>query len=319
MRDHRTVRLAIAFAGAACLVAACADEKLSDASPEGSSSSSGGSTTDAVVETTGAGPESSAGTTIVTSGSTDAPDPGTSSGDDSAGFITPPDGGTGGGMLGICIGVQEVGHLGTVHTELEPGQTPVCDPTPMNCGSDPVGTWTVRSHCGFEALPNFFASQCPDSTMQFLGSDVAGTRTFHEDLTFEYDTTLVIDVEAQLDPMECFGASCAAFGTALDGEQNIEAVCEEDESGCACLLSITQQVQSEGTYAVTEDGLELTADGALSGPFPFCRQDEELRLWEPITSSEPHPEVTCEAAQDCIDAFADDPTYAEFEWFCVEN
>jgi hypothetical protein len=271
------------------------------------------------------------GTPVTTTSSTSATDPGTSSSgmqpddttgvvdpessssEDSGGFIGFPD--VGEVLPGICVGITPVGWLDVAHARDEDPIDPVCSPTPEGCGGDVVGTWTVAGHCGIDALPNFFERDCPGSTMTFLGSEMQGTRTFADDLTFSVETTLAFDVQIDLDTMDCFGVECEAFGELINAQQaELSASCSATDTACACILTISDEDAQEGTYAIEDDGLVLTIDGASADPVPFCVDGDRLDTWHELSESQAYPETPCADASDCEDAHGD----AHEQWICVD-
>ena len=281
-------------------------ETTGDAEPATSSSTA--PTGSGPAGTTSTGPEPDGSTTLEPDADT------SSSSSEEGGFIDAPDAGT--PLPGICVGLTEIGFLGTVHRG---GETPVdtaCTSTPAPCGGDPVGAWTIESNCGLDGLPNFFAGDCPESTMTFLASEVSGTRTFDEDGSFATDSTLSLDVELQLPAMECFGIDCETFGQALSGEDNLDASCADAPEGdaCVCLLTITNDLSAEGTWSVEDESLTLTVNGQPGDPLPFCVEDDRLALWEALHESQAYPETPCADAMDCADALGDEHD----EWICVE-
>jgi len=277
-----------------------------------------GTGTSGEVEATSSG---AASTTIGTEATSDEPAGETTTGQadestgmDEDGFIPRPDGG--GAPAGICIGIDDVGHLATVHGATQTPVDPSCSPRPAPCGGDIVGSWTIQGHCGLESLPNLFESECPGSTMAYLSSDVQGTSTFGADLTFTMDGNLSLDVEIVLDTMACFGVECEAFGELISDEaENVEAVCgESPESVCACLMTITSDRSSAGTYDVTADGLVLTVDGVPGDPIPTCVDADRLTLWDSLQESQAYPTVPCDDAADCEAALGD----AHETWLCAQ-
>jgi hypothetical protein len=240
-------------------------------------------------------------------------DPESSSSEDSGGFIGFPD--VGEVLPGFCVGVTPVGWLDVAHARDEDPIDPVCSPTPEGCGGDIVGTWTVAAHCGIDTLPNFFERDCPGSTMTFLGSEMQGTRTFGDDLTFSLATTLTFDVQVDLDTMDCFGVECEAFGELLDAQQSdLSATCSPTETACACILTISDEDAQEGTYAIEDDGLVLTIDGTSADPVPFCVDGDRLDVWHELSESRAYPETPCADPSDCEDAHGD----AHEQWICVD-
>jgi hypothetical protein len=296
-----------------CALTLCAAGLLAcTAKPTDEAETDGSTGTDPTTTTSGGDSTSTSGdgTTGTPGTTTDPIDP--STGEGSAGFITPPDGGS--YPAGYCLGQRRVGYLATVHGPDEPA---VCNPEPMNCGADPVGTWTVQEHCGFEALPNFFADQCPESTMQVLDSAVEGTRTFGEDSSYSESFTLTIETQFDLDSEACFGLACAEFGQAIDSEEQLSASCSEVETGCRCSLTITDEAHRQGTYSVTEGGVVVDAEDSSSDPIPFCLDGDTLTVWDPLVETRSRQDIPCDVPQDCEAALDDEPETTDFEWYCV--
>lgn len=248
-------------------------------------------------DTTGA-PDESSGSTAAETGS----------------FLHRPDGGT--TPAGICVGLSSIGYMATIHGADDAPVDPTCSTTADACGGDVVGTWTIQSHCGLDALPNFFAQDCPGSAMTFLASDVQGARTFADNGSFTVETSLALDVELELDAMECFGIDCETFGAIIDQEDNnVAASCSQPEGGaCTCLMTITSDDATDGTWEIVDDALVLTVDGQAGDPIPFCAEGDRLALWETLHESQAFPETFCADASDCEDALGD----AYEEWICVE-
>ncbi len=303
------------FLAALCLVLACGPvtETIEDTDTEpGTTGTSDPATSASTSPTPTTSSETTSEAPDTTTGEPHVPDE--SSSEDS-GFIGRPDAGVS-PPPGICVGLTEVGFLGTVSRRTDAAVDPTCAPEPASCGGDLVGTWTIESDCGLEALPNFFAETCPESTMTFIDSVVAGTRTFAEDGSYASDAMLQFDLHLDIDAMDCFGIDCATLGVALDGENNLDAVCDDapEGSGCACLLTITNDLTVQGTWSVEGDAVTLTFDGEASDPRPFCVQGDRLALWEGLHESRAYPETACADASDCADALGD----AHDEWLCVE-
>lgn len=246
------------------------------------------------------GPASESGTATTTSES-------------SGGFLPRTDVGVP-GKTGFCFGSSIVGYLANVHAREGMTVDSTCDAAPAPCGGDPVGTWTVAAHCGLEELPNLF-SDCAGSTMTFIGSELSGTRTFTEELTFELDVDLAFDLVSELDAMRCYGFTCAEFAQQISGQAGIAATCEDSEvAGCTCALNVTQNQMYAGTYTVDGDMLTLTVDGEELQPTPYCVVGDRFDLWQSLTNAQAYPEVECSDPSDCEEALGD----AQDQWFCVE-
>lgn len=217
--------------------------------------------------------------------------------------------------MGICVGFSNVGYIATVHSADGEGAQTQCDDTPAACGGDITGTWTFEEHCGLEGFPNFFESQCPSSTMTFVGSEVSGSRLFSEDGTFVLDRTLVMDMSLQIDSQDCFGASCEGFAAAVSGD-GLELECVEDEElGCDCALQVAQVDDVMGTYETGDDGLSLTVNGESADPVDYCVANGELVIWEGLTNSTTYADTMCEVNEDCERELGD----IEDTWICVNS
>ena len=265
--------------------------------------SSGGATSGDAVSSSGSSSE--AGTT----------DPAVEeSSSEDGGFIAPPD--VGGGASGVCLGVTEVGHLGTVATTAAEPAELTCAPTPSGCGGDVVGSWTIASHCGLESLPNFFENDCDGSTMEVIASEVEGTFTFDEDGGYAFDTSLLLDLDVGLDTQSCYGIDCGTFADILnDEDNNLEAACEAaEEGGCSCLMTITNERTDTGTWDVDGDNIVFTNAGQEQEPIPLCVQGDRLELWEPLHESQLFESTPCDTPADCEDALGD--LYET--WRCLE-
>lgn len=295
-----------------CMVGCTAVEPPIGAATTATTGGAESTSTDAPASTSGPGTTNGTTASVDTTGDPD--DDGSSSDDDGAGFLRRPDGGV---PSGFCVGRSAVGHLATVHADDDVPVDPTCSSTPTPCGGDIVGTWTIQSHCGLDELPSFFEHECPGSTMEVLGSDVQGTRTFADDFSYEQQSTLVLDVEVLIDTMTCFGVDCESFGELLeDAGNDLTAVCSEsaEAEACSCLLMITDQRADQGTYEITEDGVVLTVKGIPTDPIPHCATGDRLELWEPLYESRTYPRTPCLEAADCEAALGD----AYEEWLCIE-
>jgi hypothetical protein len=294
----------VALFSITCLAAACSGEDIVAADTELQHD-----TTTSPEETSSTGSDASSDATG-TGGSDDS-----GSEADEGSFIDGPDAGTGVEGIGYCVGFSQIGHLATVHANQGASIEPTCDATPAHCGGDLVGSWTIEADCGLEQFPNFFADSCPSSTMDVLGSDVQGTRTFDDDLTFERDVSLSFDVDVTIDAVDCFGIDCATLGQVLDLEPELSAVCVDMDDTCGCLITVSETSLLQGTYEVVDDGVIVTVDGGKSDPMPFCVTDERLDFWEPMVASNAYQDTPCRDAQDCVDALGD----AEDTWICADQ
>jgi hypothetical protein len=294
----------IALLSITCLAAACSGQDIVAADTEAQPD------TTTSPETSSTGSSEGFSDTTGTGESEDS-----SSEADEGSFIDGPDAGTGVEGTGYCVGFSQIGHLATVHANEGASIEPTCDATPAHCGGDLVGSWTIEADCGLEQFPNFFADSCPSSTMEVLGSEVQGTRTFDDDLSFERDVSLSFDVDVTIDAVDCFGIDCAAFGQVLDLEPELSAACVDMDDTCGCLITVSETSLLQGTYEVVDEGVIVTVDGGTSDPMPFCVTDERLDIWEPMVATSAYQDTPCRDAQDCLDALGD----AEDTWICAEQ
>lgn len=233
--------------------------------------------------------------------------------EDTGGFIPEMD--LGDVPAGFCFGISDVGHLSTVYASAELTM-PACNPEPAPCGGDVVGTWTIDSHCGFESLSNFFAGDCPSSTMSYVASELTGTQVLGDDGSFSLEGELSIDLDLQIDTDTCFGVGCGQFGDLLTmQDNNLEVACVEAEGseGCDCAMTITNTLEREGTYAVEGDMITLTTDVGTADPAPFCVAGDHLTIWEVLNETQAYPKVTCDVPEDCERALGDEHD----EWLCI--
>lgn len=204
---------------------------------------------------------------------------------------------------GVCEGFEQVGNVATVLSRDGMPIDTTCDPTPMPCGGDPVGTWAIEATCGFEAFPNPLADACPGSTFVIEVLGQTGTLTFEADGSFVQDFDIQAQVVATLDPMACFGVDCATFEQLAQGD-NPGTTCQEMGPTCECTIpddGMPEQVM--GTWEVMGNDLILTtAEGV--GSNAFCIGGDRLDLWQPLITST-LTDVLCMDDQDCIDALGD--------------
>lgn len=265
-----------------------ADTEATAGSSTGASSTDGGPGPD--LDTTAAPGSSSSSTTAVADDTTT-----TTSGADSTTGEPPLD--------GVCEGFEQVGNIATVLSRDGMPIDTTCDPAPMPCGGDPVGSWNVESTCGFEAFPNPLADACPGSTFVIEVLGQTGTLTFEADGSFVQDFDIQAQVVATLDPMACFGVDCATFEQLAQGD-NPGTTCQEMGPTCECTIpddGVPEQAM--GTWEVMGTDLVLTtAEGAAGSA--FCIGGDRLDLWQPLITST-LTDVACVDDQDCIDALGD--------------
>jgi|GEM_PF-1144844 len=307
-----TTAALVAFLGSGC----AADPSLEDGDAATETSTTGddtGTSTPAVGSTDG-GESSTGGRSETTASVDDTTAADTEDTEDSGGFIPEMD--LGDFPAGVCFGVSDIGHLSTVYASATPTM-PECNPEPAPCGGDVVGTWTIDSHCGFESLSNFFAAECPSSTMTFVASALTGTQTLGEDGSFSLDGDLTLDLDLQIDTNTCYGVGCGQFGDLLTmQDNNIEAACvdEQDSADCDCAMTITNTLEREGSFEVEGDMITLTTEAGTADPAPYCVSGEHLTIWEVLNETQPYPEVGCDAPEDCQEILGD----AHDEWFCLQ-
>ncbi len=275
------------------LLAACpgddspADTEATAGSSTGGSSTGGGSTPDP--DSTG-GAEGSSGSSTTAVVDETGPDTTTETTGE------PP-------ADGVCEGFTQVGDVATVLSRDGMPIDPSCDPTPMPCGGDVVGSWTLESTCGLEAFPNPLEQACPGSTFAIEVLGAAGTLTFVDDGSFVQDFDIQAQVVVTLDPMTCFGVDCATFEQLSQGD-NPGTTCMAMGPTCECTIPDDGMVeQAMGTYEVMGSDIVLTtADGAEG--MAFCIAGDRLDLWQPLLVPT-ITEVMCTDEQDCLDALGD--------------
>lgn len=301
-----------AWALVATVASACAaDPATEDDNDEATETGALDTSTSASSVASTDGGDLSTGTADETTAAVD--DTAASSSEDSGGFIPEMD--LGDIPAGICFGVSDIGHLSTVYTSAR-STMPTCTPEPAPCGGDVIGTWTIDAHCGFESLSNFFAADCPGSEMTYVASELTGTQVLGEDGSFSLEGDLSIDLDLQIDTNTCFGVGCGQFGDLITmQDNNLEVACIEAEStdDCDCVMTLSNTLEREGTFAVEGDMITLTIEGGTADPAPFCVSGDHLTVWEVLNQSQPYPQVTCDVPEDCEQALGDEHD----EWFCV--
>jgi hypothetical protein len=284
LRSIAQLRLSLAL----FLLAGCpGDDASADADATTDTTSTGRTTTggDTELETTA--------TPTATTGSTTAvvDDTGT---DDTTGERPP---------QGTCVGFEEIGHLGlALARDAMPIET-TCDPAPAQCGGDPVGRWTLDALCGFEATPNPFEDECPDSEFLVEILSQAGTMTFEDDGSFVQDLDVVAQTLLTLNPLECFGLTCPELEDLLRMQTTTPmATCQAMGPRCECTLPDDGvPEQAVGEWDVVNGELHFTAEG-ITITFPYCVTGGRLALWQPIHDMPISTAVPCTNQRDCIDA-----------------
>jgi hypothetical protein len=258
---------------------------------------------DATTDTTSTGRTTTGGETeLETTTAPTATTGSTTAGVDDTG--TDPDGTTGEPPpQGICVGFEEIGHIGLVLArDAMPIET-ACDPAPAQCGGDPLGHWTLDALCGFEATPNPFEDECSDSEFVVEILSQAGTMTFEDDGSFVQDLDVVAQTLLTLSPLECFGLSCLELEDLLRMQTTSPmAACQAMGPHCECTLpddGVPEQAMGEWEAVNAE--LRFTAEG-ITVTFPYCVTGASLELWQPIHDMPISTAVPCTNQQDCIDA-----------------
>jgi hypothetical protein len=274
---------------ASLLLTGCPDDATAGAEASTDTTSTGRTTTggDTDFETTAA--------PAATTGSTTAVVDDTGTGTDGTTGEPPPQ--------GTCVGLTEIGHIGLVLArDAMPIET-TCDPAPAQCGGDPVGGWTLDALCGFEATPNPFEDECPDSEYEVEILSQGGTMTFEDDGTFVQDLDVVAQTMLMLNPLECFGLSCLELEDLLRMQTTTPmATCQEMGPHCECMLpddGVPEQAM--GRWEAVNAELRFTAEG-LTVTFPYCVTGARLELWQPIHDMPISTAVPCTNQQDCIDS-----------------
>lgn len=207
---------------------------------------------------------------------------------------------------GLCVGLTEIGHIGLVLARDAGPADFTCDPTPASCGGDPVSQWSLEALCGFEATPNPFEDECPDSVAVVEILAQGGTMTFEADGSFVQDLDVVLQTILTLNPMDCFGLSCLELEEILRMQTATSmATCAELGPSCECTLPDDgMPEQAMGTWDAVNGQLHFTAEG-LTVTFPYCITGARLDLWQPIHDMPITTGVLCVTQQDCIDTLGD--------------
>jgi hypothetical protein len=207
---------------------------------------------------------------------------------------------------GTCVGLTEIGHIGLVLARDAMPIEVTCDPMPASCGGDPVGEWALEALCGFEATPNPFEDECPDSDYEIEILSQAGTMTFEDDGSFVQDLDVVAQTMLTLNPMKCFGLSCLELEELLRMQTTTPgATCQAMGPHCACTLpddGVPEQAM--GTWDAVNGELRFVAED-IAVTFPYCVTNARLDLWQPIHDMPISTAVPCTDQQDCIDALGD--------------
>jgi hypothetical protein len=205
---------------------------------------------------------------------------------------------------GTCAGLDAVGHVATVYSRDGMPIDTTCDAAPAPCGGDPVGIWAIESSCGFEALPNPLEAMCPGSTVSLEILSLAGTIAFEADGSYVQDLDIESQVILTLNPVACFGVSCAILEASLQMD-NPAATCQAMGPDCACTFPDNgQPEQAMGTWVLVGNEIVITTrDGAVS--IPFCIDGDRLDQWQPLYDLPVSTEVVCADDQDCVEALGD--------------
>ena len=286
----------------ALLMSGCPGDDSSPMDTEGSESS--GSSGD---PTTG----NPTATTMNTS------DPGTSSGGTSTGSVD--DTTTGPGEesstgepqpTNVCVGLDQVGDVGSVFSRDGMPIDTTCEPMPMPCGGDVVGTWALESSCGYDTIPNPF-SDCPGSTFMVEPQAHTGTITFENDGTFVQDIDYQNQVVFSLDTMACAMVDCATFEGFLQmGDPT--ASCVDDMGMCTCTIPPPPSMMVMGNYSVMDNVISLEV-GADVQDVGYCINGDRLDTWNPVFDDTPTATL-CSEDQDCYDELGDTHQF----YVCVE-
>lgn len=209
---------------------------------------------------------------------------------------------------GHCVGYRNAGTIGLV---LSRGATPVdtaCDAEPAPCGGDPVGSWELEAMCGFEDVPNPLEGSCPGSTFSVEILSQSGTLAFAADGTLVQDFDIVSEIVLTVDPMACFGSSCAALEGVFEDsapEGSPPPTCEAMDTLCTCTFpddGLPEQGMASWESMGT-DLLIMVED--VTTVFPFCVTEDRLDLWQPYYDMPTPTGAACNTQQDCIDALGD--------------
>lgn len=279
-------------------LAGCPGDDGSASDTEDGSSTGSSTGTPPVTTTTGTDPSGSSNSSSSGGGDGSSSDDGL---DSTSTTTDDPSTSTGEVLPGTCVGVDSVGDIASIYSR---GGAPIdttCNPAAAGCGGDVLGTWTIEGSCGYESIPNPLADDCPGSTFELAIISESGTLELLDDGTFIQDLMLVSDIIVTLDPMACYGVSCAQFGDAL-AMDTPGSMCADLEGTCTCTVPNSDGSSDElmGTYEVNADILTLiTPEGDSDAA--FCVTDDRLDLWQPVldgtVTEEPcADEADCEAA-----------------------
>ena len=199
---------------------------------------------------------------------------------------------------GVCIGVDQVGDIGTVYSRQGTAPDTTCEPAPTPCGGDVLGTWDIESACGFDSIPNPLEEDCPGSTFDFEVVGQSGSITFEDDGTFVRDDNVELQAILTLDTMACFMIDCATFEGFVQMDDP-SVTCEETMGMCACTIPPAMGVATMGTYEVMADTIILDVDGELEA-LEFCISGDRFDAWSPVFDGT-ETEIACEDEQDCED------------------
>lgn len=224
-----------------------------------------------------------------------SPDDTTDTGEDSTTEDPPPD--------GTCIGLDQVGDIGTVFSLDGAKIDTTCDPTPMPCGGDIVGTWNIESACGYDAIPNPLEQDCPGSTFTLEVVGQSGTLTFEDDGTFAQDFNIEVQAVFGLDTMACFMLACADFESIIQMDDPA-ASCVDAMGTCTCTFPPDPPGMAfNGTYEVMGNTVTLDVGGEQQ-ELEFCVETDRLGLWNALLVTTP-TEVMCEDETQCADELGD--------------
>lgn len=266
---------------------------------------------DTDTDTDGGSSSSSSSGTPTASGPTDASSSSTTEADasssgsstgggDSSSSGAADESSTGETLEDICYGYTLLGMASEVSSDGSAVGEPMCSTKPASCRGDVTGTWTVEASCGYEALPNFFAEECPGATQQITGSNSTGTRTFEDDGTYTFDVVLQLDADLQVDSMACLGLGCEAFGEGVSEEPGLEMVCADGEgTSCDCVYTFDIPTSETGEWDIFSDALLLTSDAGEVSLLEYCVADGRLTTWLPLFEGTAFPEASCSEDGDC--------------------
>lgn len=269
------------------------DDSSAGTETEGASSS--GTTSD---PSTTSGPSSATGSTGEAStgpAETEGLDSTSTGGEESSSGDPPSD--------GVCIGIDQVGFVGSVYSLDGAPIDTTCAPDPAPCGGDLVGTWNIESNCGFEDFPNPLEGKCAGSvfTLEVVGQ--SGSITFAGDGTYTEDVDVQVQAVIELDPMMCFGVDCATFEGILQADDP-GASCTSMMGTCTCTFPPEPAGgPTMGTYVVMGDSVVLD-DGTDVTELQYCVMGDRLDAWEELYNFT-DTGVLCGDEQDCMDALGD--------------